>query len=114
MGMQSIPILTLTIRATGVIAAHRFVTFAGAQAGAGVASFGVTRTAAAVGDLVSVDKKGTTVCEAGAAVTAGDLVQSDASGRAITKAAGIAIGRALEAATAAGQFIEVELIDNPL
>ena len=49
----------------------------------------------------------------GAAVAAGATVKSDASGRAITWASsGAKVGLALEAATAAGQMIEVLLVPN--
>lgn len=113
MGKQSIPILSLTVRATGTIAAHRFVSPAGAQAVADAVAFGVARSAAVSGDLLTVDKKGTTVVEAGAAISAGAIVKSDASGRAIAwVTSGAKLGRALEAAGAAGAFIEVELLDH--
>jgi hypothetical protein len=53
------------------------------------------------------------VVEAGAAIAAGATVKSDATGRAITWAvSGAKVAVAMEAATAAGQFIEVRLIDN--
>jgi hypothetical protein len=46
-------------------------------------------------------------------VAAGDTIKSDATGRAITwVTSGAKIALALEAATAAGQFIEVLLIPN--
>lgn len=45
----------------------------------------------------------------GAAIAAGARVQSDGEGRAITLAGGIAAGVALEAATAADQYIPVVL-----
>jgi hypothetical protein len=95
MAQQSYPVLTLTVAATGTIAAQRFVTKAGAQAGADGNTLGVGRTAASSGDKIPVDVLGTAVVEAGAAVSAGDT-----------------IALALEAAGAAGQFIEVLLIPN--
>ena len=50
---------------------------------------------------------------AGAAVAAGASLKSDASGRAITwVTSGAKIAIALDAATGAGQFIEVLLIPN--
>lgn len=112
MGTQSKAVLTLTLAAAGTIAANRFITPAGAQAGAAANTLGVANTAAVAADKIPVDVLGTTTVEAGAAVSANATVQSDASGRAITWASGPKIGIALEAATAAGQFIEVLLIPN--
>ncbi len=113
MGTQSKSSLCLTIAATGTIAANRFVTPGGAQAGADANTLGVTRTAAVSGDKIPVDVLGTATVEAGAAVSAGATLKSDASGRGITWAtSGAKVGLALEAASAAGQMIEVLLIPN--
>lgn len=114
MSDQSRPVLTLTVTAAGAIGANRFVTAAGAQAGADANAIGVARTAAAVaGDRIPVDVLGTASVEAGAAITAGATVKADAQGRAIPWAtAGARLGVALEAATAAGQLIEVLLVPN--
>ena len=110
---QNIAVLSLTAVAAGTIAANRFVTPAGAQAGADANTLGVCRQAAGVGDKVTVDVLGTAIVEAGAAVAANATVKSDASGRAITWAtSGAKVGLALLAATAAGQMIEVLLIPN--
>lgn len=113
MSQQSIPLLTLTWTLTGTVAAARFVTPAGAQAGADANTLGVARTAGVSGEKVPVDVLGTAVVEAGAAISAGAALESDASGRAVTwVTAGGKVGIALEAATAAGQFIEVLLLPN--
>lgn len=114
MSAQSISILTLTRVAAGVIAAHRFVTPANAQAGADANALGVSRTAAAAaGDSLPVDVLGTAIVEAGAAVAAGATVKSNANGQAITwVTAGAKLGIALDAAAAAGELIEVLLIPN--
>lgn len=110
---QSISALALTVVAAGTIAANRFVTPAGAQAGADANTLGVCRQAAVAADKVTVDVLGTAIVEAGAAVSAGATVKSDASGRAITWASsGAKVALALEAAGAAGQMIEVLLIPN--
>lgn len=87
MGTQNNSILTLSVLATAIIAACRFVTSAGAHAGVAGAALGVSRSAAAVGAYVPVDVIGTVVVESGAAVAADALVQSDSTGRAITAAA---------------------------
>jgi len=112
MSMQSISILTLTALAAGAIAKHRFVTHTGLQAGAAANTLGVARTDAKLNDGLAVDVVGTAVVEAGAAIVAGAAIETDATGRAITKAAGVTVGRALQAAAAAGDFIEVLLIQN--
>lgn len=113
MSQQSVSLLTLTLTAAGAIAANRFVTATGAQTGADGNAVGVAATAAALGERFPVVVKGTAIVEAGAAISAGATLKSDASGRAIAWAtSGAKVGVALEAATAAGQFIEVLLLDN--
>ena len=113
MAAQNISLLTLTVALTGTVAAARFVTAAGAQAGADANTLGVSRVAGVSGDKAPVDVMGTAVVEAGAALSAGATVKSNASGQAITWASsGAKVGLALEAATAAGQMIEVQLIPN--
>ncbi len=109
---QNISVLGLTITATGTITARRFCTYAGAQAGAAANTVGVARFAATTGQPVAVDVIGTAQVEAGAAITAGALIETDAQGRAITRSAGPIVGRALQAASGAGAFIEVLLIVN--
>lgn len=113
MGTQSRAILTLTLVASGTITANRFVTAAGAQAGADANTIGVANTAGVAGDKFPADVLGTTTVESGAAFSAWATLKSDASGRAITWAtSGAKVAIALEAATAAGQFVEVLLIPN--
>lgn len=114
MSKQAVSLLTLTVVAAGVIAANRFVTVAGAQATADANTLGVARSAAAAaGDKIPVDVMGTAIVESGAAISAGATLETDASGRAVTWAtSGPRVGIALEAATAAGQFIEVLLLPN--
>lgn len=87
MGTQNHSLFTLSILATAVIAACRFVTNAGAHSGLAGDALGVSRSAAAIGAYAPVDVYGTAVVEAGGVVVAGALVQSDATGRAITAAA---------------------------
>lgn len=112
MGKQCTTILALPVKAVGAITEYRFVTATGAQAGAGANTLGTSEYAADDGETLSVANLGTAIVEAGAAVAAGAAVQSDASGRAITKDTGATVARALEAAAAAGGFIEVTLIPN--
>jgi hypothetical protein len=113
MSKQSIALLSLPVVASGAIAEGRFVTPAGAQAGADANTLGVSRSAAASAERTTIDVLGTAIVEAGAAVAANASLKSDASGRAITWAtSGAKVAIALEAASAAGQFIEVLLIPN--
>lgn len=113
MSAQSIPLQTLPLTLTGTVTGNRFVKYDGTQTGAGENSMGVARTSGVSGDVIPVDTDGTAVVEAGAAVTAGDTLKADSSGRGITWAtSGAKIGVALQAATAAGQFIEVKLMPN--
>jgi uncharacterized ParB-like nuclease family protein len=112
MSRNCTPILTLSVLATAALTADRFVTAAGAVPAAGASALGVGRANVAIGERQPVDVLGTSIVEAGAAMTANDLVQCDASGRAITKAAGVTLGRLApgEAPTAAGQFVEIILL----
>lgn len=113
MSRQAHALLTLTVALTGTVAANRFVTVAGAQAGADANTLGVACTAGGSGDKIPVDVLGTAVVEAGAAVSAGATLETDASGCAVTWAtSGPKVAIALEEATAAGQLIEVLLIPN--
>lgn len=111
--INSLPILTLTSSLTGTVAAARFVTPLGAQAGSDANALGVARTAGVSGDKIPMDILGTAVVEAGAAITAGDTLKSDSSGRAIPWAtSGARLAIALAAASQAGDVIEAFLIPN--
>lgn len=114
MSRQSLSLLTLSIVAAGAVAVARFVTPTGTQAGAAANTYGVSEMAAAIGERVAVTSHGTAVVESGAAIAAGALVETDALGRAVTRAAGAIVGRLApgQVATAAGQFVEVILINN--
>lgn len=113
MSQQAIPVLALTALLSGTVNANRFVTPAGAQAGADANTLGVARTGGVSGERVAVDVLGTAVVEAGAAVAAGATVKADSVGRAITwVTSGAKVALALQAAGAAGDKIEVLLIPN--
>ncbi len=112
MALASNPLLTLSAVATVAIAAGRAVTQSGAIAPAAGRSLGVSRTSAAIGDRFPVDVDGTSIGEAGAAVALEAELEVDAQGRYITKASGKTVARALSAATAAGQMMEILLIAN--
>jgi hypothetical protein len=108
------PALTLTIKSSGAITANRFVTAAGAQAGADANAIGVALAAASgANEYVPVVSLGTASVEAGGVISAGATVKSDSQGRAVTWAtSGAKIGVALEASGGAGEVIEVFLVPN--
>ena len=113
MSHQSTPLLALSVTLSGTVAANRFVAPSGAYASADGNTLGVARSAGGSGDKVTVDVLGTAVVEAGAAVAANATLKVDATGRAITWASsGAKIGMAMQAAGAAGEFIEVLLVPN--
>lgn len=105
----SIILGTLSVLAAAALTKHRYATAAGAVPAAGVYCPGVANANYDAGEQAGLDFAGVVVVEAGAAVAADAAVQTDASGRAITLAAGIALGRALDAAAAAGDLIRVKL-----
>lgn len=135
MSKQSITTLALAVVASGAVTAYRAVGFDGAQATTqGQKIMGIAHTDAAAGDPLTVNTDGTVVVESGAAIAVGDSLIVDAQGRAIptTGNLGVAAGAtqvtstaangeileggdlpeyvfadALEAASAAGEFIEV-------
>ncbi|MFW2438065.1 MAG: DUF2190 family protein [Arenicellales bacterium] len=112
MSEQSFALFTETLLASGAVITNRFVGYDGAQVGAAANTLGVSKTDAADTEPYPVDVIGTTIVEAGAAIALGAKLETDASGRAITQAAGPVVGRALQAASAAGEKIEVLLIQQ--
>ena len=136
--MQCRPILELSLSASGAVANARCVGFSGAQATAqGQKVAGVARYDAASGEMFPATVSGTAIVEAGAAVTVGQSLICDNQGRAIPATGSLAVktgavavtnsaangstilsgadlpeyvfGDALEAASAAGDKIEVLL-----
>ncbi|MDP3841060.1 MAG: DUF2190 family protein [Oxalobacteraceae bacterium] len=139
MSKQAIALLTLCVAvAPSAVAEYRAVDFAGAQATVqGQKVAGVANRGALAGDGYEYTALGTAVVEAGAAIAAGDSLIVDAQGRAITSTGPLALAAgavavtsvaangasdlvggdspeyvfadALQAAAAAGDFIEVLL-----
>lgn len=111
---QKIPVLTLTVAALGAVTAHRFVGFDGAQlTTVGAEAFGVGCFDAADGDDLALDVMGTTVVETNGAIAVGDDVVSDENGTAIVNpevGGEVVAAKALDAASGAGEFIEVLLV----
>ncbi|MCX7219822.1 MAG: DUF2190 family protein [Burkholderiales bacterium] len=112
MALGATPLLTLSVIATTALTQARAVTGTGALPAAGARCLGIARTNGAIGERIPVDVDGTAVVEAGAAIAVDAALELDATGRVITKASGVTVGRALSAASAAGQMAEVLLIAN--
>jgi hypothetical protein len=117
MSQISNPGVIASIAAAAALVAKRFVGVDGNYCAAGAQPIGVSINPVDSGEQVGVMVSGIAILESGAAVTAGSYVQSDSTGRAInmvamTDTAGrnkTACGVALEAATAAGQYIRVRI-----
>jgi len=103
--------LSLPIKATAAIAQYRGVTLAGAVPAA-AANGVIARTAAAIGDMVTGDVLGTAQAEAGAAFAIGTALEFDSTARLVTRSSGATVARAITAASAAGDLVEVLLIPN--
>ena len=103
---------TIGVTAAATILQGQAVTAAGAVATAAGNAVGVAETDAASGDRVPVTALGTGIAIAGAAVAVGAALEVGTTGRLITRSAGATVGRALTAAAAAGDQIEVLLIPN--
>lgn len=105
-------VLTLSVVAAAALSQYRAVTAAGAVPAAGARSLGVTDYAVAAGDRVSVAVLGTAIAEAGAAFAIDAALEVDAQGRFVTKNTGATVARALSAAGATGNLVEILLIPN--
>lgn len=108
-GQQTI--LTLTIEAAGAITELHGVGFDGNEATVeGQKIAGIAHFAGAAGEEIAVDSKGTVIAEAGGGIAVGDTLVIDATGRVILDpgtAGYFQVGEAMQAAAAAGDFIEV-------
>ena len=74
---------------------------------------GFTQTSGAVGDRVPTTAGGTAIAIAGAAIAIGAALEVvGATGQLVTKTTGVTVARALTAAAAAGDQVEVLVIAN--
>lgn len=107
---QHIPVLTLSVAAAAALVEHRAVGFDGNYAAADAFAYGITNTDVDSGDQVAITVQGTAIVEAGAACSVGDQMKVGTDGKLIPWAtSGVVVGRALEAAGADGDKIEVLL-----
>lgn len=106
----------VTLVAVAALAACRFVAYDGGYptiAGGAKDVQGVTEFAAeAAGDAITAITGYSALVEAGEAIAFGALVKTDAAGKAMAGSAADHCGRALGAATAAGQLIEVQVLKH--
>ena len=99
---------TIEVTRSGGVDGRRFVTHAGSYAAGGGVVIGVTRHDGVKDAIVPVDIIGRLEVEASAAIAAGAAVQTASDGRAATRTGTNYIaGYALEAASAAGDIIEI-------
>ena len=102
----------VTIVAAIALAAHRFTAYDGGyptSAGGAKDVQGVSESAAEAGEALSLVTDYSYLVETGGAVAFGELVKPDATGRAVTGSLADHCGRALGAASQAGQLIEVQI-----
>lgn len=104
-----------TIVATAALVANRIVGYDGAYAttaGGTHDAQGVTETDAAIGDAVAAVTDYSYLVEASVAIAFGDYVKpaADGTGRAAVGTLTDHCGRALGAATAAGQLFEMQIV----
>jgi hypothetical protein len=107
----------VTVEATADLARGRFVAYDGgyATAAGGVKdSQGVSQSAALTGQAVTLTTSYSELVECSAAIAFGDYVKpaTDSTGRAAVGTATEHCGRALGATTAAGQFVEVQIVTH--
>lgn len=108
-------LLTLSVVAAAALEAGRMVNQAGNYPAAGGLAFGATRSAGAIGDPVPVDVMGTAIVTAGGAFAKDAALTVDAAGKVILHdgtAGKFACGRAMEAAAADGDQVEILLVPN--
>lgn len=101
------------VTATAAIAQYQPVQASGAPAVAAGNAMGFATTSAPSGGRVPVGVGITCLAIAGAAIAAGALVEVHTTvTQVVTKSAGVGIGRALNAASAAGDIVEILPIPN--
>ena len=110
--LPTFDVMRLTVTPSAAVTKNRYLTIAGAVPAAGATALGPAYMDAAANEPVAVTVLGTAEVEASAAIAAGALVEVIADGRIVTRTSGVVVGRALTAATAAGDLVNVLLIPN--
>lgn len=109
MSQTMYPIATITRTAVSATDKHVFIGYDGDICGAGAKALGVNQASVDIGEAMPVTYLGVMPVVAAGAIAVGAEVESDASGHALTLIAGESNGRALTAASAAGDVILVVL-----
>lgn len=110
----------VTITATGVIAPYRFVTYAGAHAGATApgagapqnAVQGISEEAAQVGEALSIVTGYSYLVQASEPIALGAFVKPAADGKAAVGTATAYCGKALGAVGSADDLVEVQILPH--
>lgn len=111
--LAHIETLVMTAIATGAVSADRFVTFAGAQAGADEKVYGVARADTAAGDPMAVQVMGYAEMVAPEPLAAGTTVYSDANGQPTATGSSHPIGTVVRPAAAIGNIVGILLLPTP-
>lgn len=101
------PVATTTKTAVSDTDKYTFVGFDGDICAAGAKALGVNQVTVEAGEAMPVTYLGIMPVIAAAAIAAGVEVESDANGHAVTLSAGESNGRALDAASTAGDIIRI-------
>ena len=113
MSAASTDLLAISLKLAADNVAKRFVTATGAKPARQKNAVGVTQTDGKKDELVTVTVLGTAVVTAAAKIAAGTALEVDADGKVVPHTNGkVAVGRALTAAAADGDDIEVFIIPN--
>lgn len=119
MARQFNKVHAVTVVATIAIAAYRFINYLGGYAAASPAAggqyaVGVSEEAASIDEAASAVTSYSYLVEASEAIALHSFVRpaADGSGKAAAGSATSHCGRALSAATAAGELVEVEILKH--
>lgn len=113
MAASAIPLLTIGVPAAVALSQFQAVTAGGAIASAAGNAVGFTQTSGNVGDRVPTTALGTAIATAAGPIAVGALLEvTGSAGKLTTKSSGVGVARALQAAAADGDLIEVLPIPN--
>ena len=107
---QPILITSIQCKETGGIIKNRFISFQGTFGAEGTKSLGVVNADTNVGEMTPVTVKGIAIVQTAYPITVGQAVQAFDDGTAAPLDAGPIEGYAMDAASAAYQFIRILLV----